>query len=48
MALILHATKANKNSFKTLIAAEYSGVQVELDPNFEMGGVQVELASKWN
>jgi len=37
MALILHATKANKNAFKTLIAAEYSGVQVELAPNFEMG-----------
>nr|ACU24584.1 unknown [Glycine max] len=37
MALILHATKTNKNAFKTLIAAEYSGVQVELAPNFEMG-----------
>lgn len=37
MSLILHATNANKNAFKTLIAAEYSGVQVELAPNFEMG-----------
>ncbi|THG01522.1 elongation factor 1-gamma-like [Camellia sinensis] len=37
MALILHAGKTNKNAFKTLIAAEYSGVQVELAPNFEMG-----------
>ncbi|KAK7302378.1 hypothetical protein RJT34_13266 [Clitoria ternatea] len=37
MALILHATKNNKNAYKTLIAAEYSGVQVELAPNFEMG-----------
>ncbi|RDX88730.1 hypothetical protein CR513_29627, partial [Mucuna pruriens] len=34
---ILHAAKTNKNAFKTLIAAEYSGVQVELAPNFEMG-----------
>ncbi|XP_027357789.1 elongation factor 1-gamma-like isoform X2 [Abrus precatorius] len=37
MALILHATKTNKNAYKTLIAAEYSGVQVELALNFEMG-----------
>ncbi|CAL5375447.1 unnamed protein product [Camellia sinensis] len=37
MALILHAGKTNKNAFKTLIAAEYSGVQVELAQNFEMG-----------
>ncbi|WVZ12131.1 hypothetical protein V8G54_016661 [Vigna mungo] len=35
--LILHGGKTNKNSFKTLIAAEYVGVQVELAPNFEMG-----------
>lgn len=27
----------NKNSFKVLIAAEYSGVNVELVKNFEMG-----------
>merc|ERR1712183_1158385 len=37
MALIFHAGKKNKNSYKTLIAAEYSGVKVELAPNFEMG-----------
>ncbi|XAR49337.1 hypothetical protein NMG60_11032506 [Bertholletia excelsa] len=37
MALVLHAGKTNKNAFKTLIAAEYSGVQVELAKNFEMG-----------
>ncbi|KAL2342273.1 hypothetical protein Fmac_010213 [Flemingia macrophylla] len=37
MALILHATKTNKNAYKTLIAAEYTGVQVELAPNFQMG-----------
>ncbi|GMY05003.1 elongation factor 1-gamma-like [Fagus crenata] len=37
MALILHAGKANKNVFKTLIAAEYTGVEVKLAPNFEMG-----------
>lgn len=37
MALIIHAGKANKNAFKALIAAEYSGVKVELVENFEMG-----------
>ncbi|KAK8582750.1 hypothetical protein V6N13_069519 [Hibiscus sabdariffa] len=37
MALILHAGKTNKNSFKTLIAAEYSGIDVKLADNFEMG-----------
>lgn len=37
MALILHAGKTNKNAFKTLIAAEYSGVQVEMAKDFEMG-----------
>ncbi|XP_054800072.1 elongation factor 1-gamma-like isoform X1 [Prosopis cineraria] len=37
MALILHAGKTNKNAYKTLIAAEYSGVDVKLAPKFEMG-----------
>ncbi|XP_043703211.1 elongation factor 1-gamma 2-like [Telopea speciosissima] len=37
MALVLHAGNNNKNAFKALIAAEYSGVQVELTKNFEMG-----------
>ncbi|XP_010928857.1 elongation factor 1-gamma 2 [Elaeis guineensis] len=37
MALILHAGNANKNAFKALIAAEYSGVKVELVKNFEIG-----------
>lgn len=37
MALVLHAGSTNKNAFKTLIAAEYSGVKVELVKNFEMG-----------
>uniref|UniRef100_A0A6N2LRC4 Uncharacterized protein n=1 Tax=Salix viminalis TaxID=40686 RepID=A0A6N2LRC4_SALVM len=37
MALVLHAGSTNKNAFKTLIAAEYSGIQVELVKNFEMG-----------
>ncbi|CAL0309602.1 unnamed protein product [Lupinus luteus] len=37
MALILHAASTNKNTHKTLIAAEYNGVQVQLAPNFEMG-----------
>ncbi|WVY93165.1 hypothetical protein V8G54_032253 [Vigna mungo] len=35
MALILHAIKRNKNVFKALIAAEYSGVQLEFAPDFE-------------
>ncbi|KAI5655900.1 hypothetical protein M9H77_24693 [Catharanthus roseus] len=37
MALILHAGNTNKNALKALIAAEYSGVQVEFAKNFEMG-----------
>ncbi|KAL5096253.1 hypothetical protein RYX36_000580 [Vicia faba] len=37
MALILHAASANKNVFKTLIAAEYVGVNVQLAPDFQMG-----------
>ncbi|GAB4846807.1 hypothetical protein Ancab_025812 [Ancistrocladus abbreviatus] len=37
MALVLHAGKTNKNGFKTLIVAEYTGVEVELAENFEMG-----------
>ncbi|GAV63292.1 GST_C domain-containing protein/EF1G domain-containing protein/GST_N domain-containing protein [Cephalotus follicularis] len=37
MALVLHASKTNKNAFKTLIVAEYSGVKVELVESFEMG-----------
>ncbi|KAJ8426463.1 hypothetical protein Cgig2_018383 [Carnegiea gigantea] len=37
MALILHSGAGNKNAFKALIAAEYSGVKVELVMNFEMG-----------
>ncbi|KAL7237940.1 hypothetical protein ACSBR2_004107 [Camellia fascicularis] len=37
MALVLHAGKTNKNAYKAVIAAEYSGVKVELTPNFEMG-----------
>lgn len=34
---VLHAGKTNKNAYKTLIAAEYTDVKVELAPNFEMG-----------
>ncbi|KAK3133970.1 hypothetical protein QOZ80_6AG0543410 [Eleusine coracana subsp. coracana] len=37
MALVLHSGAGNKNAFKGLIAAEYSGVKVELVKNFEMG-----------
>ncbi|KAL2520184.1 putative elongation factor 1-gamma 1 [Forsythia ovata] len=37
MALVLHASSTNKNGFKALIAAEYSGVKIELVKGFEMG-----------
>ncbi|KAG2606715.1 hypothetical protein PVAP13_4NG212073 [Panicum virgatum] len=37
MALVLHSGPGNKNAFKALIAAEYSGVKIELTKNFEMG-----------
>ncbi|KAG9133738.1 hypothetical protein Leryth_018437 [Lithospermum erythrorhizon] len=37
MALVLHATSSNKNAFKVLIAAEYSGIEVQVAKNFEMG-----------
>lgn len=37
MSLILHSGKTNKNAYKALIAAEYSGVTVKLVENFEMG-----------
>ncbi|XP_071733650.1 elongation factor 1-gamma-like [Rutidosis leptorrhynchoides] len=37
MALVLHAGKTNKNAFKSLIAAEYAGVEVKWADNFEMG-----------
>ncbi|CAN1835651.1 Elongation factor 1-gamma 2 [Linum perenne] len=35
--LVLHGGNTNKNVFKTLIAAEYSGVKVDLVKNFQMG-----------
>ncbi|KAH7835410.1 hypothetical protein Vadar_025937 [Vaccinium darrowii] len=35
--LALHSSKTNKNALKTLIAAEYSGIQVEMTEDFEMG-----------
>jgi elongation factor 1-gamma len=34
---VLYAGKTNKNAYKALIAAEYSGVDVKLAENFEMG-----------
>ncbi|KAI0497922.1 hypothetical protein KFK09_021160 [Dendrobium nobile] len=37
MALVLHAGWPNKNALKTLIAAEYSGIEVELVKDFQMG-----------
>ncbi|KAL4182329.1 hypothetical protein AMTRI_Chr12g275440 [Amborella trichopoda] len=36
-SLILHAGSNNKNAFKPLIAAEYTGVEVKLVESFEMG-----------
>ena len=33
---MLHAGNTNKNAWKGLIAAEYSGVQVELVKDFQM------------
>ncbi|KAG8378504.1 hypothetical protein BUALT_Bualt08G0144000 [Buddleja alternifolia] len=37
MALVLHSSLPNKNAFKALIVAEYSGVKIELVKDFEMG-----------
>ncbi|CAA0838731.1 Probable elongation factor 1-gamma 1 [Striga hermonthica] len=37
MALVLHASSTNKNAFKALVAAEYSGIKIELAKDFEMG-----------
>ncbi|KAH0459159.1 hypothetical protein IEQ34_011973 [Dendrobium chrysotoxum] len=37
MALVLHSGMPNKNAFKALIAAEYSGVKIEVVKDFEMG-----------
>lgn len=34
---ILHTFPGNKNANKALIAAEYSGVEVKLAENFQMG-----------
>ena len=37
MALILHSGLPNKNASKALIAAEYSGIEVEFVKDFQMG-----------
>lgn len=37
MTFTLYSPKVNKNAYKSLIAAKYAGVKVELDPNFEFG-----------
>ena len=34
---MLHAGNTNKNAWKGLIAAKYSGVQLELVKDFQMG-----------
>ncbi|MED6216592.1 hypothetical protein PIB30_008887 [Stylosanthes scabra] len=36
MALVLYASKTNKNAYKARVAAEYVGVQIEMAPNFQM------------
>lgn len=33
----MHAIKTHKSAFKTLIAAEYSGIDVKFADDFEMG-----------
>ncbi|KMT19415.1 hypothetical protein BVRB_1g012630 [Beta vulgaris subsp. vulgaris] len=37
MALVLHSGLPNKNAYKALIAAEYSGVKVDVVKDFQMG-----------
>ncbi|XP_010544111.1 PREDICTED: probable elongation factor 1-gamma 2 [Tarenaya hassleriana] len=37
MALVLHTYKGNKGANKALIAAEYTGVQIEVPSDFQMG-----------
>ncbi|XP_078435114.1 elongation factor 1-gamma 1-like [Wolffia australiana] len=37
MVLVLHTGPGNKNALKALIAAEYSGVSIELAKDFQMG-----------
>ncbi|KAG0481849.1 hypothetical protein HPP92_009933 [Vanilla planifolia] len=37
MALVLHSSLPNKNAFKALIAAEYSGVKIEVVKGFQFG-----------
>ncbi|XP_021714796.1 elongation factor 1-gamma 2-like [Chenopodium quinoa] len=37
MALVLHTGLPNKNAYKALIAAEYSGVKVDVVKDFQMG-----------
>nr|XP_016439276.1 PREDICTED: elongation factor 1-gamma 2-like isoform X2 [Nicotiana tabacum] len=37
MLQVLHSGSNNKNAIKALIAAEYTGIKVELAKNFEMG-----------
>lgn len=34
---IMHAGANNKNVYKSLIAAEYVGVEIKMDENFQMG-----------
>ncbi|XP_071703633.1 elongation factor 1-gamma 3-like [Rutidosis leptorrhynchoides] len=37
MALIMHAERRNRNVYKTLIVAEYVGVEVKICDNFKIG-----------
>ena len=36
-ALTLYSQPGNKNTFKSLIAAQYAGVAIEVPANFEFG-----------
>ncbi|KAJ7555369.1 hypothetical protein O6H91_05G034200 [Diphasiastrum complanatum] len=35
--LLLHMSPGNKNALKSVIAAEYTGVKIQIAPNFQMG-----------
>ncbi|WCJ18638.1 Elongation factor 1-gamma [Euphorbia peplus] len=48
MALVLYSGKSNKNAFKALIVAEYSGVEVQMVDNFEMSDSKTPEFLKMN
>ncbi|XP_065870667.1 elongation factor 1-gamma-like [Euphorbia lathyris] len=48
MALVIHSGKSNKNAYKTLIVAEYSGVEVKMVESFEMSDSKTPEFLKMN